>query len=77
MNLTIENFILKMGWSNNKYYSKIVNGYYFKGNKKFSNPTVNYIFGGINHAFYYYGNIWKPKKDKILKIINEFFLFNI
>lgn len=66
-----------MGWPNNKYYSKIVNGYYFKNKKIYSNPTVNYIFGGINHAFFYYGNIWNPKKEEIMKLISLHFMFQL
>lgn len=63
-----------MGWSNEKYYSKIVNGYYdYNKNKKYSRPTIDYIFGGINHAMTYHKE-WLDKKDKIYKLIKIYFL---
>ncbi len=74
MGSTIDEFIYDMGWTNDKYYSKIVNGFFDKDkNRKYSNPTVDYIFGALNHAIknnekYYW------KKDEILKLINRYFL---
>ena len=64
-----------MGWKNSKYYSKIVNGYVWKGKKKYSNPTVKYIFGGLNYAFFHHEDLLKDKKENILKIINKYFLY--
>ncbi len=72
--ITINQLILEMGWTNDKYYSKIVNGYICKKTlkRKYSNPTVNYIFGGIKHAMNYYDH-WKEQKIKIKNLINEHF----
>ena len=67
MDKTINDFVCELGWSNDKYYSKMVNGYIdSKSNQRiYSNPTVNYIFGGINHAINYYDD-WKDKKEKMV-----------
>ncbi len=77
MNKTINDFVCELGWNNEKYYSKIVNGYLNnKTNERiFSNPTVNYIFGGINHAINYYHD-WKLQKENIKKLIFKYFLIN-
>lgn len=76
MNSTIDEFIYDMGWSNDKYYSKIVNGFYDKNNKKkYSNPTINYIFGGLNHAFAN-NKKYQEKKQEILSLVHKYFCFN-
>ena len=52
MNKTIDEFVYDLGWANDKYYSKIVNGFKNKeGTKSYSNPSVNYIFGALKYAF--------------------------
>ncbi|MCF0218120.1 MAG: hypothetical protein HUJ42_03725 [Malacoplasma sp.] len=66
-----------MGWSNSKYYQKFVNGFLYNGTKRFSNPTINYIFGGINHAFHYYFEIYNPFKSQIIALIYKYFLFEL
>lgn len=73
VNKTINEFIYDLGWTNDKYYSKIVNGYYINGEKKYSIPTVNYLFGAINHAIYN-SQDWKNKKNEIKKLIEKYFL---
>ncbi|MDE7088429.1 MAG: hypothetical protein K2O19_02745, partial [Malacoplasma sp.] len=77
MNKTINDFVCELGWSNEKYYSKIVNGYLDRKTSEriYSNPTVNYIFGGINHAINYY-NDWKLQKENIKKLIFQYFLIS-
>ncbi len=51
LKVTIEQLVVMMDWSNEKYYSKIMNGYMCNGIKKYSEPSVNYIFRGLNYAF--------------------------
>lgn len=75
LDLTIDEFVSVMGWKNTKYYAKIVNGYFLKDEKRFSNPTINYVFGGLNHAFTYYNEKVFDKKETILNLINKYFLY--
>ncbi|MEG2245494.1 MAG: hypothetical protein RSC02_00805 [Malacoplasma sp.] len=69
---TINEFIYDMGWSNEKYYSKIVNGFKINGDIKYSNPTINYIFGGIAHALSQFDD-WKTKEVEIENLIKKYF----
>lgn len=73
MNKTINEFVYDMGWSNDKYYSKIVNGYYSDNIKKYSHPTVNYLFGGIKYAITNNKDYYE-KREEIIKLINKYFL---
>lgn len=75
MNRTINDFVYDMGWDNEKYYSKIVNGYYCNKThqKKHSNPTINYIFGGINHALNN-NESYRNKRKEIEILIWKYFI---
>lgn len=76
LNKTIIDFVSDMGWSNEKYYSKIVNGYIKNGKRIYSSPTINYIFTGIHRAIDSCED-WKSKKVLIEKlIIKYFFIWN-
>lgn len=68
LKITVNELAEYFGWSNTKHYYKI---------KKQSNPTINYIFGGVNYAFENYPQIFEPYKEKILELIKEHFLFNL
>lgn len=72
LNKTIIDFVSDMGWSNEKYYSKIVNGYIQNGKRKYSSPTINYIFMGIHKAINSCDD-WKSKKVLIEKLIMKYF----
>lgn len=74
MNKTIDQFVYDLGWANDKYYSKIVNGFKNKdGTKSYSNPSVNYIFGALKYAFEN-NEEWKNKKDEITLLVFKYFL---
>lgn len=72
---TINEFIYELGWSNEKYYSKIVNGFKINGKRQYSNPTINYIFCGIAHAMFQFKD-WESKRELIEKlIVKHFFIW--
>ena len=74
MNKTIDEFVYDLGWANDKYYSKIVNGFKNKeGTKSYSNPSVNYIFGALKYAFEN-NEQWRDKKEEITKLVLKYFL---
>lgn len=73
MKKTINDFVFDMGWFNDKYYSKVVNGQTKDGIKIYSSPTINYIFGGLKHAMKYHKE-YIDKKDEIIALINRYFL---
>lgn len=74
MNRTIDQFVCDMGWMNEKYYSKIVNGYVCKKEKikKHSNPTIDYLFGGLNYAFDN-NELYAKRKKEIMDLIFKYF----
>lgn len=73
MNKTINELVFDMGWYNDKYYSKLVNGQTINGIKIHSNPTVNYIFGGLKHAMAHHQE-YRDKKEQIIQLINKYFI---
>ena len=64
-----------MNWSNEKYYNKIVNGQIDKkdNSKKYSEPTVKWLFESLNHAFKYYEE-FQDNKEKIIKLIYKYII---
>ena len=74
MNKTIDEFVYDLGWANDKYYSKIVNGFKNKeGTKSYSNPSVNYIFGALKYAFEN-NEQWANKRNEIIALVIKYFL---
>ncbi len=51
LNISISELVEIFQWSNEKYYQQIVNGYKdADGNKKYKQPTINYLFSSLNFA---------------------------
>lgn len=59
-----------MNWANEKYYDQIVNGYYDQKTriKKYKQPTVNYLFTGLNYAINNFDEV-KQHQNLIIKLI--------
>ncbi|MGL4950583.1 MAG: hypothetical protein ACRC4M_01955 [Mycoplasma sp.] len=71
LKISIEEMVYYFGWNNEKYYQQIVNGYKDKdGIKKYKNPTVNYLFLGLNAAMNTH-KIFIDNKDAIDALIKK------
>ena len=74
LKISIEELIITLDWNNEKYYQMIVNGYKDQhGNKKYKQPTVNYLFTGLNNAMNN-NKKFKENKDKIINLINKYIM---
>lgn len=63
-----------MDWKNEKYYDQIVNGYRDSyGNKKLKNPTIDYIFTGLNFALKNFNEV-KEKRQEIIDLIFKYII---
>ncbi len=71
LNISVEKLVDYMGWSNEKYYQQIVNGYKDKnGIKKYKQPTINYLFKSLNYAMNNH-DIFLKNKKQINELINK------
>ena len=73
-NCTIEKLVYYMDWKNEKYYYQIVNGCKDgNGNKKLKNPTINYVFGGLNFALKNFEEV-QEKRQEIIDLIFKYII---
>lgn len=74
LNITIEELVSSMKLNNEKYYQQIINGYKDKdGNKKYKQPTIKYIFTGINYAMNTFDE-WKIKEKEIKELVYKYLI---
>ena len=71
--MTIDEFVTSMGWTNEKYYQQIVNGYSYNGEIRKKKPTINYIFTSLNYAIENNEN-FRKNRDEIKKLINKYII---
>lgn len=71
LKVSIDELINYMGWSNEKYYQQIVNGYKDKnGKKKYKQPTIQYLFTSLNYAMNNY-DLFIGNKNQIEELIRR------
>lgn len=74
LNITINELVYNMNLNNEKYYQQIVNGYKDKdGVLRYKQPTIKYIFSGLNFAMNNFDN-WKSKKEEINNLIFKYII---
>ena len=74
LNITIEELVSSMKLNNEKYYQQIINGYKDKdGNKKYKQPTIKYIFTGINYAMNTCDE-WNIKEKEIKELVYKYLI---
>lgn len=74
LKITINELVYNMNLSNEKYYQQIVNGYKDKnGILKYKQPTIKYIFSGLNYAINNFDN-WKSKREQIINLIFKYII---
>lgn len=74
MNITINELVYNMNLNNEKYYQQIVNGYKDKnGVRRYKQPTIKYIFSGLNFAINNFDN-WQLKREEIIDLIFKYII---
>lgn len=74
LDLTIAQFCSEMDWPNHRYYDHLKSGRFVKdGTKVPSSPSVEKIFGGINHAIDNYDH-WNKNKAEVTGIVVKYLI---